>query len=152
MALRVEKNSRAGFIPAWLLLCAKKLVRQHAGANAVSNAIGYPLHRSRSHDAVIAFMMSIKSNQSLAGISSQHVYEVRPRKDRRGLDLTSDQLPLGLLWFGGPDAFMDAINYAKFYSPSHAIIIRLFDESGAVIETHELDTRNRLVWRTTDND
>jgi hypothetical protein len=84
--------------------------------------------------------------------SSQDAYEIRPRKDRRGLDLTSDRLPLGLLWFEGPDAFVDAVNYAKLYSPSHAIIIRLFDESGAVIETHELDTRNRLVWRTTDND
>jgi hypothetical protein len=78
-------------------------------------------------------------------ISSQHVYEIRPRKDRRGLDLISDRLPLGLLRFEGADAFVDAVNYAKFCSPSHAIIIRLFDESGAVIETHELDTRNRLV-------
>ena len=76
---------------------------------------------------------------------SQNVYEIRPRKDRRGLDLISDRLPLGLLWFEGPDAFVDAVNYVKFYSPSHAIFIRLFDESGAVIETHELDTRNRLV-------
>jgi hypothetical protein len=77
------------------------------------------------------------SNRSLKMISSQHVYEIRPRKDRRGLDLISDRLPLGLLWFEGPDAFVDAVNYAKFYSPSHAIIIRLFDESGNVIETHE---------------
>jgi hypothetical protein len=44
---------------------------------------------------------------------------------------------LGLLWFEGPDAFVDAVNYAKFFSPSHAIIIRLFDESGNVIETLE---------------
>jgi len=27
--------------------------------------------------------------------------------------------------------------YATFYSRSHATIIRVFDESGAVIETHE---------------
>ena len=78
-------------------------------------------------------------------IGSQHVYEIRPRKDRRGLNLISDQLPLGLLRFEGPDAFVDAVNYAKFYSPCHAIIIRLFNESGALIETHEVDTRNRLV-------
>jgi hypothetical protein len=42
-----------------------------------------------------------------------------------------------VLWFEGPDAFVDAVNYAKFYSPSHAIIIRLFNESGDVIEMHE---------------
>jgi hypothetical protein len=30
-------------------------------------------------------------------ITSQHVYEVRPRKDRRGFDLISDALPFGRL-------------------------------------------------------
>jgi hypothetical protein len=28
-----------------------------------------------------------------------HVYEVRPRKDRRGFDLISDALPFGRLWY-----------------------------------------------------
>jgi hypothetical protein len=28
-----------------------------------------------------------------------HVYEVRPRKDKRGIDLISDVLPFGWLWF-----------------------------------------------------
>ena len=27
-----------------------------------------------------------------------HVYEVRPRKDKRGVDLISDALPFGRLW------------------------------------------------------
>ena len=36
--------------------------------------------------------------------SSQHVYEVRPRKDKRGFDLISDALPFGRLWYGGPNA------------------------------------------------
>jgi hypothetical protein len=31
-----------------------------------------------------------------------HVYEVRPRKDKRGVDLISDALPLGRLWYGEP--------------------------------------------------
>ena len=31
--------------------------------------------------------------------SSQHVYEVRPRKDHRGVDLISDALPFGRLWY-----------------------------------------------------
>jgi hypothetical protein len=30
--------------------------------------------------------------------SSQHIYEVRLRKDRRGVDLISDALPFGRLW------------------------------------------------------
>jgi hypothetical protein len=35
---------------------------------------------------------------------SQHFYEVRPRKDRRGFDLISDVLPFGRLWYAGPNA------------------------------------------------
>jgi hypothetical protein len=33
-----------------------------------------------------------------------HVYEVRPRKDWRGVDLISDALPFGRLWYGGSNA------------------------------------------------
>jgi hypothetical protein len=43
----------------------------------------------------------------------QHVYEVRPRKDQRGVDLISDALPFGALWYGEPDAISNAIGYAK---------------------------------------
>jgi hypothetical protein len=28
-----------------------------------------------------------------------HVYEVHPRKDKRGVDLISDALPFGRLWY-----------------------------------------------------
>jgi hypothetical protein len=38
--------------------------------------------------------------------NSQHVYEVRPRKDHRGVDLLSDVLPFGRLWYGEPDAII----------------------------------------------
>jgi hypothetical protein len=34
-----------------------------------------------------------------------HVYEVRPRKDKRGVDLISDVLPFGRLWYDGPKRF-----------------------------------------------
>ena len=33
------------------------------------------------------------------------VYEVRPRKGHRGVDLISDALPFGRLWYGEPNAF-----------------------------------------------
>ena len=33
---------------------------------------------------------------------AQHVYEVRPRKVKRGVDLISDALPFGRLWYGEP--------------------------------------------------
>jgi hypothetical protein len=69
--------------------------------------------------------------------SSQHVYEVRPRKDKRGVNLISDVLPFGKLWYGEPNAVSNAIGYAKFYSRSHDAVIRVYDEAGSVIDTHE---------------
>ena len=69
--------------------------------------------------------------------SSQHVYEVRPRKDHRGVDLISDVLPFGRLWYIEPNAVSNAIGYTKFYGRSHDAVIRVFDQAGNVIETHE---------------
>jgi hypothetical protein len=50
---------------------------------------------------------------------SMHAYEVRPRKDKRGVDLFSDVLPFGRLWYGEPNAASNAVDYAKFRSRSH---------------------------------
>jgi hypothetical protein len=69
--------------------------------------------------------------------TSQHVYEIRRRKDNRGVDLISDALPFGRLWYGEPDAISNAISYAKFYSRSHDAVIRVYDEAGNVIETRK---------------
>jgi hypothetical protein len=66
-----------------------------------------------------------------------HVYEIRPRKDHRGVDLISDALPFGRLWYGEPDAVNNAIGYAKHRSRSHRAVIRVYAEAGSVIETHE---------------
>jgi hypothetical protein len=32
-----------------------------------------------------------------------HVHEIRPRKDKRGVDLISDVLPFGRLWYAEPN-------------------------------------------------
>jgi hypothetical protein len=48
-----------------------------------------------------------------------HVYEVHPRKDRRGVDLISDALPFGRLWYAEPNAISNAIGYAMHRSRSH---------------------------------
>ncbi len=50
---------------------------------------------------------------------ARHTYGVRPRKDHRGVDLISDALPFGRLWYGEPDAVSNAVDYAKFHSRSH---------------------------------
>jgi hypothetical protein len=57
----------------------------------------------------------------------KHVYEVRPRKHHRGVDLISDVLPFGRLWYGEPNAVSNAIGYAQFYSRSHGAVIRVYD-------------------------
>jgi len=66
-----------------------------------------------------------------------HVYEVRPRKDHRGVDLISDALPFGRLRYGEPNAISNAIGYAMHCSRSHDAVIRVYDDTNKVIETHE---------------
>jgi hypothetical protein len=80
---------------------------------------------------------SIENKSSRYAQCSTHVYEVRPRKDNRGVDLISDVLRFGRLWHGEPNAVSNAIGYAKFRSRSHDAVIRVYDEAGNVIETHE---------------
>ena len=65
------------------------------------------------------------------------LYEIRPRSDKRGVNLISDALPFGRLWYSEPDAISNAIGYAKFHSRSHDAVIRVYDEAGNVIDTHE---------------
>ncbi len=64
-------------------------------------------------------------------------YEVSQRSDKRGVDLISDALPLGRLWYGEPNAVSNAVDYAKFRSRSHRAVIRVYDSACNVIETHE---------------
>jgi hypothetical protein len=74
-----------------------------------------------------------------------HVYKVRPRKDKRGVDLIRDALPFGRLCYGGPDAINDAIGYATFRSRSHHAVIRVYNDADNVIETHESKRRFQRV-------
>jgi len=39
--------------------------------------------------------------------------------------------------YGEPDAISNAIEYPKFFIRSHHAVIRVYDEAGNVIETHE---------------
>ena len=69
--------------------------------------------------------------------NDQHVYEVRPRKDKWGVELISDVLPFGRLLYGRPNAISNAVSYAQFFSRSHDAVIRVCDSAGNVIETHK---------------
>jgi hypothetical protein len=59
--------------------------------------------------------------------------KVRPRNDHRGVDLISDALPFGRLWYDKPD---HAIGYAIHSSRSHDAVIRVYDAAAKVIEKH----------------
>ena len=64
------------------------------------------------------------------------VYEVRPRKGGDGVDLVSDRFRRGPIWYAGADAVRTAVAYAKYRSFSRQAIIRVLDDSGAVIHVH----------------
>ena len=50
--------------------------------------------------------------------------ELRSRKDHRGVDLISDVLPFGRLWYDTPD---NAIGYVMHFSRSADAVIRVYD-------------------------
>ena len=52
---------------------------------------------------------------------------MRPRKDKRGVDLISDALPFGRLWYGDTNAVANAIGYAEHPNRSHDAVIRVQD-------------------------
>jgi hypothetical protein len=52
----------------------------------------------------------------------------------REIDLISDALPFGRLWY---TQVSHAVGYAEFDSRSHDAVIRVYDDAGNVIETHE---------------
>jgi hypothetical protein len=85
--------------------------------------------------------MKVKgTKQSSRGLLAGYdLYEVRPRRDREGFDLVSDLFRYGPIWYAGPDAVRNAIAYAKYrsHSRSQRAIIRVLDDSGAVVQMHE---------------
>jgi hypothetical protein len=78
-------------------------------------------------------------NHALQPTAPMHTYEIRPRKDKRGVDLISDALPFGGLWYL---EVSDAIEYAKHGSRAHDAAINVYDAAGNVIETHDYRPRS----------
>jgi hypothetical protein len=60
--------------------------------------------------AAVCMMCHPRMTKRIA-IRPKHVYEVRPRKHKRGVDLISDVLPFGRLWYGEPNAISNRIGY-----------------------------------------
>lgn len=72
-------------------------------------------------------------------IRSIHTYEIRPRADKHGFDLSSDALRYSPLWYRGSNAILDAVAYARSYSLRHPVVIRVYDVAGNVIEMLEYE-------------
>jgi hypothetical protein len=53
------------------------------------------------------------------------------------VNLISDALPFGRLWYAEPNAVSNAIAYALHYSRSHPVVISVYDAAGNVIRTHK---------------
>ena len=76
-------------------------------------------------------------NSRTLGLAFAHTATRVSRKDKRGVDLISDALPFGRLWYDGPNAVANTIGYAEHRSRSQYAVIRVYDDAGNVIETHE---------------
>jgi hypothetical protein len=81
----------------------------------------------------------VRDRMEMSSTPAQDVYEIRPRKQRDGFDLVSDCFRRGPIWYAGPDAVRNAVAFAKYCSRSRSrwAIIRVFNGSGRVTETHE---------------
>ena len=70
--------------------------------------------RIRSMRSLRSSLISNSKQRPGMMTSSQHLYAVRPCKDKRGVDVISDALPFGRLWYGEANAAINAVSYARF--------------------------------------
>ena len=95
-------------------------------------------------------MIATRNGQNnLGGTIGCDVYEVRPRKSGDGVDLISDRFRRGPICYAEPDAVRKAVAYAMYRSLSRSrrAIIRVLDDSGTVIHTHEYEGGFRHWWK-----
>jgi len=76
-----------------------------------------------------------KSDRRKCSSTSIDVYEIRPRADKHGFDLSGDALRYSPLWYRGSNAIMDAVRFARSCSRSRRVVIHVYDPAGNLIET-----------------
>jgi len=81
---------------------------------------------------ILPLLLSTRQRQSDMQWENLHLRS--PCNDYRGVDLISDVLPFGRLWYDTPD---HAVGYAMHSSRSHEAVIRFYDAAGNVSATHE---------------
>ena len=63
----------------------------------------------RSHPHVQLDMTSAPAGAGPGAMAHNMFTKFAPRKDKRGVDLISDALPFGRLWYDGPNAASNAV-------------------------------------------
>jgi len=58
----------------------------------------------------------------LSAMISKHAYEIRPRNDHRGVNLISDALPFGRLWYGELNAVSNAMWGTQSFAVAHLML------------------------------
>jgi hypothetical protein len=86
-----------------------------------------------------------KSAQDKPSTTPTHVYEIRPRADKSGIDLISDLLPYSPLWYRGPNAIRDAIGCATHRSRSHDAVIRVPNKVDNSIRSSQIAHSSRSI-------
>ena len=66
-----------------------------------------------------------------------HACGIRWRKDKHSFRPNFRRAAISVAVVGEPEAISNAIGYAKFRSRSHDAVIRVYDDAGKLIETHE---------------
>jgi len=99
--------------------------------------------KGAKHNDVALIELSLRKprrgvRSRIVAANAAEVYEIRPRKDGDGFDLSNDGLRYGPIWYSGPDAIGRAIAYAKFRSLSRSrrAMISVVDCSDTLIRTH----------------
>jgi len=108
-----------------------------AGLEFARLSTGAPITRGNSGNGVLLTRENRAGREQKSRNGKGVPCGAEHRKDHRGVDLISDPLPFGRLWYGEPNAVSNAIDYAKFYSRSHDALIRVYDALGKGFETHE---------------
>src|SRR5262245_41485400 len=73
--------------------------RKHLSWPRNSNAPTLMLHQENDSQERVRCLKNCESSPTRNQMTnSQHLYEVRPRKDKRGVGLISDALPFGRMW------------------------------------------------------
>jgi hypothetical protein len=114
-------------------------------SRAYQNARGSLLYGGvmrRRFDDQSALPWRIERSISMPTCGCTRDYTRVPRAD----DLISDALPFGRLCYAEPNGIENAIDDAKHRSRSHRAIIRVYDEAGNVIETHEHAGDDQREW------